>query len=203
MFINFENNINEALLEFKNILKAKNILKQISKVFPVKNYLIIEAFALRIYDKKAGKLTQDIDTLISKKATKELDNFLSNFKNINRNYFLDSEWIMISEKDIEIDIKIKSKSYEREALNNPNINIINYEETKLAVIKPEYLTLMKLETLRKKDEEDLITIFSWKFTDFEKLNKLVNKYLPHIYEDYEQLKLISFLKNLHNEGNFK
>jgi len=190
-------NINEALKEFTNESKARETLKLISQVFSIKNYLIIGGFALRIYDRNARPLTPDIDLLISLKAGNELDEFIKQAKLIDKHYFQDAEWIILQVNGVDVDIKVESKNYEREALNNPNI--VNYEGSKLAVVKPEYLALMKLDTMRDKDEQDLMVILGWKNFDMERFEELVRRYLPERLEDLEQLKLIALWRK---QGRF-
>jgi len=187
--MNYLVNINEALKEFVNETQAKQVLELIANTFTKGNYLIIGGFALRIYDKNARPLTPDIDLLISMKAGKELDNFLKETSLVDKHYIHNAEWVIVKAKDIDVDIKVESTDYEREALRFPNV--INYENVELAVIKPEYLALMKLDSLREKDEQDLITIFTWKNFDFDKFEILVRKYLPDKLEDFKQLKTIA------------
>jgi len=190
--MNYALNINEVLKEFVNESNAKQVLKLIANTFTKGNYLVIGGFALRIYDKNARPLTPDIDILLSMKAGGELDKFLKKASLVDKHYIHDAEWIITKADNVEVDIKIESTDYEREALKNSNI--VEYEDITLAVIKPEYLALMKLDSLREKDEQDLITISAWENFDFSTFEKLVRKYLPDKVEDFKQLKTIVLWK---------
>ncbi len=182
----------KALGEFEDQREIKKILLLISKIFKFSDYLIVGGLALKTYNPYARSLTPDLDLLLSLEAKSRLKDFLANFKSINKNYFLDNFWISIEESHIKIDIIFETNEFEKMALKSPNT--IVYEKREFFIIKPEYLALMKLESMREKDQDDLIEILSWNFINKSELDFLVSKYLPSLYDDYNQLNTISLWK---------
>ncbi len=183
----------KAIGEFEDEEEIERILFLISKIFKPYDYLIVGGVAFKTYNPYARSLTPDLDILLSSKSESRLKDFLSNFKRVKKKYFFHKFLISIEESHTEIDIIFESNEFDKIALKTPNI--LTFKNRDFFIVKPEYLALMKLESMREKDQDDLIEILGWDFLNKKELDTLVLEYLPSVYDDYNQLKTISLWKN--------
>ncbi len=187
-----ESYFRKALQEFILVEgKADKVVELISKSFKKGEYVVIGGLALRSYFKGSRPLTPDIDLLVSSNAKNSLQSFLKEVKLKRTNIFLGSRWLVAEKGNVEIDLKIADKDYEKEALKYPKK--INYGGSTIYIVAPEYLALMKMEALREKDEKDLMILFRLSVFKHDKFKKLLKKYLPDKVDDYEQIKLMAEL----------
>lgn len=165
-------------------------LPDLSSVLPDRSFLIIGGFALSLYSKELRPLTPDLDILVSPSVLNILKTFLQKHSySFSVHSLFGRSFLVVSSPGLEVDFVVASKSYEKEALKSPFY--IRVRSLKLPVISPEYIALMKLDSLRDKDEQDLYKLFSSPFFNKDLFEKLLQRYLPSKKDDYESILSLS------------
>jgi hypothetical protein len=85
---------------------------------------------------------------------------------------------------LKVDLIVAEKAWEQDGLD------MAVRVGDIGVLRPEFLVMMKLESAREKDVEDIVLLLSK--VDFEKLKKMVKAYMGvHYVEELNALKEIS------------
>lgn len=148
-------------------------------------YVIVGGLAVSVYAKP--RMTEDIDFLIPDGKVVELKAFSKKhgytLAPIEFGYTIDFG-------TSGIDLLEATEEFEKQALHQPNT--LTVLGRKVSVIAPEYLVLMKLRALRKKDESDIVELLK-KFNKdkIKQTKKLVKEFFPHLTEDFDQMILIA------------
>ena len=176
----------KALSEFRG--EVNKVVELIAETFKEGEYAIIGGLALRTYFDGARPLTPDIDLLVSPLAKSSLSAFLRKVDSKKSYIFLGSAWYITEKGNIKVDVKIADKEYEIESLRE--VLRLTFQDSTIFVVSPEHLALMKMDSLREKDEKDLLILFRMSNFDHEKFKQLLRKYMPEKTDEYRQLRLL-------------
>jgi hypothetical protein len=97
---------------------------------------------------------------------------------------VDMATVVVSCGSLKVDLIVAEKAWEQDGLD------MAVRVGDVRVLRPEFLIMMKLESAREKDVEDIVLLLDK--VDFEKLRKMVKAYMGvHYVEELEALKEIS------------
>lgn len=169
------------------------VIKELLSILEPYDYMLIGGYAVSFYYKGARPVSpEDIDIKIDPNQVEELLKVLRSkgFKILRKNFdpASQSQWVIVKKGSQQADIGFASKPWEFEALSKPKV--FYYYGIKVKVIPPEYSIITKLFAGRQKDLRDVVFLLKSGMVDFEKVKKLVRKFLPSM--DLEELQNLYF-----------